>query len=75
MPDCLCITWPGASFTSALPLGLSLQVYKLKLGIFEALHLSDCLLREKSLPWVCNVGGCCTQALQSSRAGGPWERP
>lgn len=38
-PSCLSLTSPGASFASALLPGLSLQVYRLKLGIFEALHL------------------------------------
>ena len=71
-PSCSSLTRPSASFASALLPGLSLQVYRLKLGIFEALHLPGFLLREKSLPWVCNVGGWSTQALQSSGArGGP----
>lgn len=68
--SCSSLTSPGASFASALLLGLSLQVYRLKLGIFEALHLPGFLLHEKSLPWVCDVGGCCARVLQSSRAGG-----
>lgn len=69
-PSCSSLTGPGASFTSALLPGLSLQVYTLKLGIFEALHLPVFLLREKSLPRVCDVGGCCAWAPQSSGAGG-----
>lgn len=40
-PSCSSLTGPGASFASALLLGPSLQVYRLKLAIFEALHLSD----------------------------------
>lgn len=69
-PSCSSLTCPRPSFASALLPGLSLQVYRLKLGIFKALHLPVFSLCEKSLPRVCNVGGCCSPALQSSGAGG-----
>uniref|UniRef100_A0A669Q181 small monomeric GTPase n=2 Tax=Neognathae TaxID=8825 RepID=A0A669Q181_PHACC len=52
---------PGAPFTPALPLGLSLQIYGLKLDIFKALHLPGFSLREKPLPRALHVGGCTAQ--------------
>lgn len=68
---------PGAPFTPALPSGLSLQVYRLKLDIFKALHLPGFSLREKSLPRALHVGGCTARqgagcgACSGRRAHGP----
>lgn len=58
---------PAAPFTPALPSDLSLQVYRLKLDIFKALHLPGFSLREKSLPRALHVGGC--TALQGAGCG------
>ena len=71
--SCLSLTGPSASFTSALLLGLPLQVYRLKLSIFEALHLPVFFYRVRnaclgSAMWEAAAPGGCRAA---GLGGGP----